>query len=187
MALNTTNAICTSGQQEGSVFNTYISQCRTQTDTNRAQQFFTSSKEKLVNSFEELNAQFNELITAGNSMNDLMGSTIGTAQDLNKRINELTKKRDILQSEIKHYRGLSESSDKSFLEDIMHRKPKEELAPSLQDATLLLFSFGWLVLMFTLVYIRIFSPEGSLRAGGFTFVLLLLVTILVYGLIKNLA
>jgi hypothetical protein len=84
-------------------------------------------------------------------------------------------------------RRIADSADKSFIEDIMHKTPRKELAPSIQDGVLLLFWFGWLTMMVTLVVIRWFSPGGTWKAGMFTLLLLTILTVCVYGLLLRIA
>ena len=69
----------------------------------------------------------------------------------------------------------------------MHKTPRKELAPSIQDGVLLLFWFGWLTMMITLVVIRWLSPGGTWKAGLFTLLLLTILTICVYGLLLRIA
>lgn len=121
-------------------------------------------------------------------MNSLVGLAGATTDGANRQLDTLTKRKDELLAQINQYRIVGGAADKSFLEDIMHdRAPKKEVAPSLQDVTLLLFWFGWLVMAATLVAVRWLSPDGNWRSAAFTLVILLLVTVCMYAILKQVA
>ncbi len=181
------DAKCTAGAEYRIGFEQYISQCRSAADTRVADQFFSNSKEQLKKTFQDLRDQYTDLMVMGDSMVSIANLSGNSVGGVNTRLNELTKKKDMLQAEANHYKRLADASDKGFLDDIMHGTPKEELAPSLQDASLLLFCVGWLFISITLVLVRWGSPGGGWRSGLFTLVLMLLVTVCLYGLLKQVA
>jgi hypothetical protein len=179
------SAICTTPGTTS--FTAYMASCRTPNDLSMANNFFSESKAKFTNIFSDFKAQYSDLITTGNNVNtlaNLSGATVGGA---NTQLNSLSKKKTELLAEIKSYRRMSDSADKSFLEDIMHGTPQKELAPSLQDAVLLLFWFSWILISLTLVLVRWGSPGGGWRAGSFTLLLLFLVTLFLYALLNQVA
>lgn len=118
------------------------------------------------------------------SIANLTGNSL---EAVDKRIRDLQNEKKSLQEERDTYQRHSKSSDKSFLEDVMNGTPQAQTAPSLQDATLLLFWFGWIVIVFTLTAVRWFSPGGSWMAGLFTLFLLILVTACLYSLLVQIA
>lgn len=168
-------------------FNTYVSVCRTTSDTARANTFFSNSTAVYKDTFQKLRAQYDDLLVTGdatNTMADLAGTS--TSQT-NTELNTLAKKQDLLKAEIDSYRRKAEMADKTFLEDILHGTPKEELTPTLQDVSLLLFWTGYAILALALVAVRFGSPGGGWRAGLVAFVLMLLVTLVLYALLKQIA
>jgi hypothetical protein len=182
------NAKCLVGTNESRTFQQYVADCRTSQDNVRATNFFSESTQKYKEAFDSLRAQFDDLIITGDSMNSLVGLAGATTDGANRQLDTLTKRKDQLLSEINHYRLQGGAADKSFLEDVMHdRAPKNEVAPSLQDVTLLLFWFGWLVMVFTLVAVRYLSPDGNWRSAAFTLVIMLLVTVCMYAILKQVA
>jgi len=181
------DASCLSGTNETTTFNNYIKKCRTINDTRRSTNFFSESKESIKDTFKTLRAQFDDLLMTGDSVDTMLNLTGSTNGTIEKQIGELTKKKESVLQEIKHYRNISDSADKSFLEDIYNGTPQKELAPSLQDATLLLFWFGWLIFIITLTSVRWFSPSGTWKSGLFTFFLLVLVTLCMYSLLVQIA
>lgn len=187
MATNQRNATCLPNTNQTKAFQTYVSQCRTASDTARATNFFSNSIQDYKNIFQSLRAQFDDLIVLGNNVNTLTNASGQTVSGIDTQISEHQKKKDKLLAEIQHYRRQSEAADKSFLEDVMHGTPQEEVAPSLQDAVLLLFWFGWTVMIATLVGIRWMSPGGNYKAGLFTFAVLFLLTVCLYAIIQKVA
>jgi hypothetical protein len=187
MSTNKKNAICVNGTREFKAFNDYISKCRSDDDTARSTNFFSSSAGLIQVQFQILRAQLDDLIHTGDSISSIMNLTGNTTKQADSKIISLSKKKEVLLQTLKEKRRIADSADKSFLEDIMHHKPKTELAPSLQDATLLLFWSGWITMVLTLSAVRWFSPGGTWQAGGVTLLLLLLVTVALYSLLIHIA
>lgn len=188
MSRNTTpNALCANGAQYQTNFNQYITQCRDAADVRLADQFFSNSKAKYKAIFENLRAQSTDFLLVGDNLMTVSNLAGNSTSSVNDRLNDLSKKHDILTAEIRKYRGLAEAADKTFLDDILHGPPKEEIAPSLQDASLLLFSLGWLFITITLVAVRWGSPGGGWKNGLFTLAIMLLVTMCLYALLKQVA
>ena len=186
----TPNALCANGAQYQTNFNQYVTQCRDTADTRLADQFFSNSKAQYKSIFETLRAQSTDFLLTGDNIMTVSSLSGNSGATVNSRLDELTKKKDIITADIRKYRSLAEAADKTFLDDIMHGPPKKELAPSLQDASLLLFCVGWLFITLTLVAVR----WGSYRNGGggwknglFTLAVMLLVTMCLYALLKQVA
>jgi hypothetical protein len=187
MQTNNQNATCLNGTGETQSFQQYISKCRSAKDTQRANNFFSSSIEEYKSIFEGLRAQFDDLIITGDSMSSLVNLAGATTIKANGQIDALSKRKDVLKSEIHHYRQKEQTSDKNFLEDIMHKTPKKEITSTLQDAVLLLFWFGWIVLCSILIIVRYTSPGGSITSAAFSFVLVLMVTVCIFALLNAVA
>ncbi len=181
------NATCLPNTAQTQTFQTYVSQCRTAADTARATNFFSNSIAEYKGTFQSLRAQFDDLIMLGDKVNSLTNASGQTVNSVDGQIGDLQKKKDKILAEIQSLRRSSEAADKTFLEDVMHGTPKEEVAPSMQDAVLLLFWFGWTVMIVTLVGIRWMSPGGNYKSGLFTFAILFLITLCVYAIIQKVA
>lgn len=186
MATNTTNAQCLRSAGLGQSFDQYITNCRTNADTMMARRLFPESS-VFKNTFQQLRAQFDDVLTTGESMNALVNLSGATVSGADQQIRQLQEKKNSITAEIAKYRRISESADRSFMDEVMNGAPKEQLAPTLQDITLLLFWFGWLTLIITIVFVRWASPGGGWKSGVFTLVLVLLVTMCVYALIVKIA
>jgi hypothetical protein len=183
---NTGNATCTNVANE-TMFKTFIGSCRTTNDTSRVNNLFTNSEQKFKDNFAQMRAQADDLILTGKSMSSLANLAGATVSGADSRIKSLTDRQTKLKQEIAKSRGVSEASDKEFLESIMNEKPQEEVAPTLQDVTLLLFWLSWVGLVLVLTMIRWTAPNGGWRVGLFTFGLLILVSVMVYALLIKVA
>ena len=139
------------------------------------------------NNFTDLRSQFDDMLTTGNSMSALANLSGATVSGADQQIRQLQEKKDGVLSQINKQRRISESADRTFLEDVMNGAPQQQTAPTLQDITLLLFWFGWLTLMILLVYVRWASPGGGWKSGVFTLALMAFVTICVYALLIRVA
>jgi len=178
-----TSAKCLPNSSETQQFQEYINSCRTAKDTTIANTFLSGTIEKYIDLFESYRAQYTNLMINADSLSTLSSNTTTLKNELNNSMENQTK----LKAEIEEYRQKIGSSDKSFLEDIYNGAPKKELAPTLQDVALLLFWFSWLVMMVTLVFVRWTSPGGGWQAGLFALVILLLVTLCVFGILSQVA
>ena len=186
MAANTTNAQCLRSAGLGQSFDQYITNCRTNDDTMMARRLFPDSA-VFKNTFQQLRAQFDDVLTTGDSIKTLANLSGATVSGADQQIQQLQEKKNGLTAEIGKYRRISESADRSFMDEVMNGTPKEQLTPTLQDVTLLLFWFGWLTMIITLVFVRWSSPGGGWKSGVFTLALVLLVTLCVYALIAKIA
>jgi hypothetical protein len=187
MATNTRNAMCLPVSSQTRSFNEYVSTCRQIPDQRAAENYFSNAKQTFRDSFQRLRAQSQDLLLMGRNTADLLTLSGGTVGEANKQINSLTQRQDQLRREITQYQRMSESADKTFLEDIMHGTPQKEAVPTLQDVALLTFWFGWLIMALVLVAVRWGSPGGSFTAATFTLLLLLIVTLCVYALLRQVA
>ena len=184
---NTTNAQCLGGSQLAQSFTRYVQQCRTSTgDVSRTNNMFPVAS-AFKNNFTDLRSQFDDMLTTGNSMSALANLSGATVSGADQQIRQLQEKKEGVLSQINKQRRISESADRTFLEDVMNGAPQQQTAPTLQDITLLLFWFGWLTLMILLVYVRWASPGGGWKSGVFTLALMVFVTICVYALLIRVA
>lgn len=181
------DARCNNGAEYQANFAKYVSDCRDAADTRLATQFFSNSARNIKKTFQDSRDQYTDLIVTGDNMINVANLSGNSLAGVNQRLNELSKKKDLLVAEIQKYRGLAEAADKTFLDDIMHGPPKEELTPSLQDATLMLFWIGWIFISLTLVAVRWGSPGGGWKNGLFTLAIVLLVTMCLFALLKQVA
>jgi hypothetical protein len=184
-ATNTTNAQCLSTSAETNTFNRYIQSCRTTPDNSRVTNFFGNANQDFKSAFELAKAEYDNLITTGNGTNDLATLSGSTVAQTDSRISALTKKKDLLLAEIKAIKAQGEAADRSFMNEIVNGNPQAGPIPSLQDMALLLFWFAWLVMIVTLLGVR-WSSAGFTGAVS-TFIILFLVTIVVYAILQQVA
>jgi gas vesicle protein len=185
MATNQANAICLTNTQETQNFTTYMNTCRTLDDTSRANNFFTTSIVNFKEIFQNLRAQYENILIAGDAQNSLMSLSGNSASGVQKQLTQLQSRKEKLKEEIQSHQSRAEASDRAFLDDIMHGTPKKELMPTLQDVSLGIFVFGWVVMSIVLVAVRWGAPDGNWRSAAFTFILLFFTSICVYSLLYN--
>jgi hypothetical protein len=186
-SVNTAQAKCLTGTAETKNFQEYVNLCRTTDDTRRANNLFAPAIADFTGAFEKMRAEFDDLIIIGDGttvMANLAGNTTGQVDD---QLSGFQKRKDMLLAELKAVRNQVQGIDKGFLDTIMQGTPEKELAPTLQDWSLLLFSFAWMLMVLTLTAIRYMSPGGGWKPAAFTFALLLLVTLCLYGILQQVA
>jgi hypothetical protein len=177
------SATCLPNSTESQQFQQYLQKCRTSQDTRIANTFLSSTIEKYITLFDSYRAQFTDLIINTDNLYALTSNT----SSLNDEHTALQKQKDKLKDQITYYRRNAGASDKTFLEDIYKETPQKQLSPSLQDAILLLFWFGWLVMSITLIFVRWTSPGGGWKAGLFVTMVLVLVTLCIFAILVQVA
>jgi hypothetical protein len=183
MAAGPTDAKCVNPEEQAK-FQSFLTTCMPQIPGG---QVLPSAYEKYIGTFETLRGQTTDLLQTGDKVSILADTGANTTAAANERVNALSRSRDLLRAEKQKYRRQAETADKAFLEDIMHGNPQGSSAMTLQDATLLLFFFSWLIMTIALVAVRWGSPGGSFASAVLTLVLMLFVTTVLYGLIRTLA
>lgn len=180
------NAVCLSGAQLGTLtFPQYVQQCLKDGDLTSVETNFAYLQSKFIDSYTSVKAQYDDLIiTHTNVLNLASGSN---RTNLDTSIQSLTKKKTALEDTLKRYKSEAEAKNQSFLDSILQGRPQETLAPTLQDATLMLFWFGWILLGATLIFVRWLSPGGSWRSALFATILLLLATLSIYAVLQKVA
>ena len=179
------NAMCLTGTSQSNTFQEYLTACRTNDDSSRANNFFTDVNNNFKSTFESLKAEYDNLITMGNGTNDLATLSGTTITQTDGRLSAFTKKKDLLLAEIKAVKAQGEAADRSFMNEIVNGNPQGSSVPSLQDISLLLFWFAWIVMVVVLLGVRFSS--GGIKGLLVTFVVLFLVTIAMYALLLQLA
>lgn len=185
MQTNQRDAICLSGTEDSSKFQSYVQRCRTTDDTRVALNFLSASLDKYKRIFQSYRDQFNNLMLTADSFATSTGAQ--TASTLNAQKQSLMKRRDTLKQQTQYYRRLADSAEKNFLEDIYRGTPQKEEIPSLQDVALFTFWLGWLIMGIALVAVRWLSPGGTFMSAVFALLLLALTTVCVYALLKQVA
>lgn len=185
MPTNERDAICLSGTEDSSKFQSYVQRCRTTDDTRVAMNFLTETLEKYMKVFQNYRDQFNNLLISADAL--AVNTSAGTTQKLEDQKKALFSRRDKLKEEISHYRRISESAEKTFLEDIYRGTPQKEEIPTLQDVALFTFWLGWLLMGLVLVAVRWGSPGGTFLSAVFALIILALTTVCVYALLRQVA
>lgn len=181
--IDTLNSKCLGTSQESTQFKAYIDQCKSSSDKAVATTFLSETINKYKEIFSSHRAQYDDLLITADNLVALSGNT----GDMDSQINKLSRQKTELQHKVNTNRSESSAYDQTFLEDIYNGTPDKKFAPTLQDVSLLLFWFGWLVMSIVLIYVRTMSPGGTYQSGLFVFVILLLTTLCVYAIINYVA
>lgn len=186
------DAQCTGAGAYKTGFDSYIQSCLNTGDITALKNLFdglnldSSDKrsERDTTNKEILDGAYDEAITLGNTLNDSTGNNAISEAQLKKLQDEKSR----LTKELRDLTQEAQSADRTFLDTLIEKEePKYETFPSLQDASLAIFWIGWLVVGIVLVLGKFKGPEGSFRTGLIVFMLFVLVTVLVYGLLKKVA
>lgn len=186
------DAQCTGAGAYKTGFDGYVQSCITTGDITALKNLFnglnlqTSDKRNQndTTNKEVLDSAYTEAIALGDRLNDIAGNTTGNDAQMKK----LQEEKERLSRELRNLTQEAQSADRTFLDTLIEKdEPKYETFPSLQDASLAIFWIGWLVVGIVLVLGKFLGPEGSVRTGMIVFMLFILVSVLVYGLLKKVA
>jgi hypothetical protein len=169
-------------------FGQFVNTCLQSNNNNtRLNTIFKSLESQFIDAWVQSRAEFGNLMNTYKGINTFKQNTNSTTTDADATITTLTKKKEDLSEELKRYKSEADAKNQSFLDSILQGTPKETLSPTLQDATLLLFWFGWILLGVALIFVRWMSPGGGWKSGLFATLLLLLVTLCLYAVLQQVA
>lgn len=177
---------CNPGTGEYSVnFQQYIQQCASSNDISRLNNIIDPAD--YIESIERLSALTDDLIISNEGIQTTYASAGMNAGGLDARIRGLETEIDTLQNTKKSIQSETEAADRTFLDTITNEQPSAEGFPTLQDISIGIFVFGWLILGLSLITVRTIGPSGSFKGGALVFILFLFVTALMYALLKIIA
>lgn len=189
---NPSNAQCTGAGAFKTGFDGYMQNCLQSGDINMLKNVFDSlhvdtsdarQNAGLTNK-EILDNSYNEAIMLG----DNMASLGNTTSNVDNQLQSLESEKRALTVELRDLTQKTESADRTFLDTLIESGPPQyETFPSLQDISLATFWLGWFIVGIVLVLGKLFGADGSLRSVLIVFMLYVLVSILVYGLLKKVA
>jgi hypothetical protein len=188
---NPSNAQCTGAGAFKTGFDGYMQNCLQTGDINMLKNVFDSlhldtsdarQNAGLTNK-EILDNSYNEAIMLG----DNMASLGSTTSNVDSQLQSLENEKRSLTAELRDLTQKTESADRTFLDTLIENEPKYETIASLQDVSLATFWLGWFIVGIVLVLGKLFGTDGSLKSVLIVFMLYVLVSILVYGLLKKVA
>lgn len=179
----TTNAQCLPGSGTlAQNFNSYISQCGTSSDASRTNNLFT--EDDFTGSIDTAKALVTDLILSNQNVSTLQRSS---SSDQTSRITGLTNQEQKLQSELDNLIRQTQAAERAFLDIVTTENPTSKNYPTLQDISLGIFLLGWLILGLSVVFIKMFGPQGNVRGGLLVLVLFFFITMVVYTIMKQVA
>jgi hypothetical protein len=181
--VKTTNAQCVPGTGALSKdFNKYISECGTPNDTSRTNNLFT--QDNFTESITTVQALATDLILSNTNASTLQTNS---STDQTNRIKSLTSQQTKLQDELDHLTRETQAAERGFLDIVTTETPTSKNYPTLQDISLGIFLLGWLILGLSLVFVKMFGPQGNIRGGLIVLVLFFFISMVVYSIMKQVA
>lgn len=187
-----TNAQCTGAGTFKTGFDGYINNCLKTQDIQSLKNLFdglnlySSDKrnELDLTNKEILDNSYTEAIKLGDTLYDIGYGKAGSSSQRQL----LVKEKQELAATFQTLNQQAQSADRTFLDTLIEKEqPQYETFPSLQDASLAIFWIGWLIMGVVLVLGKFIGIDGSTRTGVIVFVLYILVSVLVYGILKKVA
>lgn len=179
-----TSEQCNADQAIGR-FEAIVRDCSSFDDVQQRNLFLNTFQDSYNSLIENLKTQItNMLFVTGNgaSGNSSVATTMNTTKTgLEKEKARLEAQKKALEEEV-------EATERNFLDSIYNKEePGKNDMLTLQDVALAVFALGWLLMGLTLIYLRAVGPTGSFRGAMIVLVVFLFVTILMYGILQQLA
>jgi hypothetical protein len=148
----------------------------------------TTVEAEVKRNIQNFKENINQLSLIGNNLNNGKPANLDTAiAGADARLASLQKETKDLDVKIATTKQKVNSLNKDFLENIYSGNPEASSVPTLQDLTLLVFWFGWIMLVGALFTIRVLSPGADWKIIIITFSLLLFATIILYSMLRQFA
>jgi len=163
-------------------FDTYVNQCATNNDTSRTNNLFTQND--FTGSIDTAKAIVTDLILSNTNASTLQKSS---SSDQTSRIASLTQQKTKLQKDLDNLTRETQVSERGFLDIVTSETPTSKNYPTLQDISLGIFLLGWLILGLSLVFVKMFGPNGNIRGGLIVLVLFFFISVVVYSIMKQVA
>ena len=179
----TTNAQCLPGSGTlAQNFNSYIAQCGTPSDAIRTNNLFT--QDDFTGSIDTAKALVTDLMLSNQNASTLQTSS---SSDQTTRITSLKNQQEKLQTQLDDLTRQTQAAERGFLDIVTTEKSTSKNYPTLQDISLGIFLLGWLILGLSVVFIKMFGPQGNIRSGLLVLVLFFFITMVVYTIMKQVA
>lgn len=167
-------------------FDSYVRKCISNNDLSRLNNLF--SIDEYRQTFDKLSGISDDLIISNKGLQSQMVASNMTTSALDKRLGEIQGEKEKLTAQLNETHEKTDAADRSFLDSITTQNtPQNDRFPTLQDIALAFFFFGWFVLGIVLIYIRAVGATGSLKSAALSAVLFVLVTMVLYALLKIVA
>jgi len=160
----------------------YVTKCASDNDESRINNLFDTAA--FDNMIQQSKGIATDLVLSLKGLETTLAASKMTTSQLNDRVAELNKQKNDLTAQKNDIVRETENADKTFLDIITTEQPEAEHFPSLQDIALGLFVLGWIILGFTLVYIKTAGPNGNITTGAVVLLLFIFISVVVYSLMK---
>ncbi len=182
---NVGNVECIRNNQLNTSLPDFNNQCASNRDTIRQNNFLSGFTQSFADNLTTIRATYNNLMLSANALHDFSGGRT-IREDIQQKNSELTKQKQLLEKELQTYQEKSQVEDREFLDNLMHNgPPQEESFPTLQDVGLGLFLIGWLLVGVVLLYVQM--RNIGWKGAFMVFLLYIVATILIYGILQYLA
>jgi predicted LPLAT superfamily acyltransferase len=164
-------------------FDTYITTCLTTTEQSRANNIIDSTKIREV--FQKEQAIQTDLFTSLSGVQALNSSGLKVVPSI--ELNSLNSKLADINQQIKDNEAKTEVQNQKFLQSITSAPKSSYLLANYQDVALMFF-FGSMVL-FTIVmtFVQFSKKDGTVKGAAAAFLAMVVMIIVTYGLVKEVA
>ena len=173
-------------------FTQFVSQCLSEQDIARTSTVI--SGQDLKNIFTDQQAQAGSILVSLQGVSDLKGQAGITSLDLSKEKDDLDNTIKDLDDKIQDLENQIEVANQTFIGKVIDTPKSSQLLGNLQDISLGVFFLSLIVLGIILSIIQLLNPHntvsntyGGLLAAFYTLVVFLIIIIVIYALLIEIA
>jgi predicted DNA binding CopG/RHH family protein len=180
---NTANPQCTAATASGMSFQSYINTCLSTDEQSQANTLINPTT--LSNIFDKEKAIQTDLITSLNGVKDLNSSGLKIVPSI--EIGSLNTKLANINKEIKDNENQTEVNNQKFLQSITTAPKSTYLLANYQDVSLMFFFGSMIVFTIVVTIVQFSKKDGSLKGAATLFMTMVVVMLVTYGLLKEIA
>ena len=183
--VNLNIASCLAGGSNYNSFNSFLSTCMSSSESSQSINLIKTDDIKEL--FNKEQAKATDLLTALNGVKDFAGTTGTDSISLASKSLNIDEKINAVQTEIDDTNLMIETANQVFLDKITIAPKKSNVLANLQDVSLGIF-FGSLILLTIIFTILQYSKaDGSLKKSLITFLVMVVIIIIIFAILKEVA
>ena len=178
-------AECTASGSFRTNFDNFINQCASQSDTSSINNIINPSD--ITELIENEKSIEDDLLTSLQGIKDLRTQGGVSTGNLRNQITSLQSRIESIKAQIKENEDKAEVQNQIFLQSVSSSPKKTSKLGNLNDLALGIFFTSIFIFIITITIVQITKINGSLTYGLYTFISMIIITLVIYALIKEVA
>jgi hypothetical protein len=179
----TPNAACLSPTTTS--YSTYIANCMNTADTVNMNNLITQTDFTELLTVQE--ALATDTLTKLRNINDNLDQGGANIESVNNTVKSISEEITNIENEIANKKNEIEAISQDFIESITTSPKEINTFGNIQDVALAAFFISFIILIFTLCLVQYSKPGGSLLIAFYTFLAMVILLMVIYAIIQQVA